>query len=201
MKFTKIPEDTFQTIQLNAGILLDDFTPSTQTMGNLLGATTGGIQLTCTPEFSDFGEDIDSCPKNTKELMHLDNWTVTMSGTFVTISADLAKRLVSAADATISTGLITPRNDLAQEDFMDMWWILDYSDINEGPKAGFVAIHLINGLSTGGFKIQSGDNSKGQFAFEFTGHYSIAEQDKVPFELYVKRDTSSNSGGGGNSTP
>lgn len=189
MKFTQIPADTFQNLQMNAGILLSTFDPTTGTVtaANILGATTGGINFTATPEFSDFGEDIDNAPKNTKELKRLDNWTVTMSGTFVTVTDSLAKMLVGAGD--LASNKITPRNDLAQTDFSDVWWVGDYSDTNTGNNAGFVAIHLINGLSTGGFQIQSGDRAKGQFAFEFTGHYSISAQDTVPFEVYVKTGT------------
>jgi hypothetical protein len=68
VKFTKIPEDTFKNIQLNAGILVKNFNPSTQVITGLMGATTGGISFTATPNFEDFGEDIDNCPKNSKEL-------------------------------------------------------------------------------------------------------------------------------------
>ena len=53
---------------------------------------------------------------------------------------------------------------------------------------------MLNGLSTGGFQIQSGDNAKGQFSFEFTGHYSMDNQDKVPFEVYVKAGTAEAAG-------
>lgn len=72
----------------------------------------------------------------------------------------------------------------------DIWWVGDYSDINEdgssAGKAGFIAIKLINALSTGGFKIQSGNNAKGTFEFEYTGHYGLEHIDTVPFELYIK---------------
>lgn len=68
MKFTKIPVDTFQKLQINAGILTTDFTPATGTIGEAgqIGATTGGVNFSATPEYSDYGEDIDNCPKNTK---------------------------------------------------------------------------------------------------------------------------------------
>ena len=33
MKFTKIPSDAFQKLQINAGILTTDFTPATGTIG------------------------------------------------------------------------------------------------------------------------------------------------------------------------
>ena len=98
MKYTQIPADTFQNIQLNAGILTDGFTPDTGEIGNILGATTGGTSFADAIEYIDFGDDIDNCPKNMKELKKLDSHTVTLSGTFVTMSAATAKLLMAAAD-------------------------------------------------------------------------------------------------------
>ena len=195
MKYTKIPADTFKQIQLNAGILVDAFDPATEEIGNIIGATTGGINFTATPEYSDYGEDIDNCPKNTKELKKQDSIDAKMTGTFVTVTAGLAKRLVAAGDIDANdAGHIIPRKDLVDSDFATIWWIGDYSDVNNGSNAGFVAIKLMNALSTGGFQIQSTDKGKGQFAFEFTGHFSMAAQDTVPYEIYVKN-------GGGEMTP
>lgn len=193
MKFTRIPENTFKQLQLNAGILATSFTPADGTLEeqNLIGATTGGVNFTAEPEYSDWGEDIDNCPVNVKELKKLDNWTVTMSGTFITVDTKAGKMLIGAAD--ISSSKLTPRNDVDLKDFQDLWWIGDYSDINtdgsQDGKAGFVAVHMMNALSTGGFQIQSGNREKGQFAFEFTGHYSIDAQDTVPFEVYISAGT------------
>lgn len=58
MKFTQIPTDTFQKLQLNAGILASEFTPSTGsiTASNILGATTGGITFSANPSFVDWGK-------------------------------------------------------------------------------------------------------------------------------------------------
>ena len=189
MKFTKIPETAFQNLQLNAGILLSDFAPDTGTLTEsaILGATTGGNNFAATPTYSDFGENIDNCPKNMKELKKLDTWEVTMSGTFVTVSADLAKVLVGAGD--LSGDKITPRANLEDADFTDLWWVGDYSDKNGETNGGFVAVHMMNALNTGGFTIQSTDKGKGQFAYNFTGHYSMSAQDTVPFEVYVHMGT------------
>lgn len=193
MEYTKIHPDTFKRLGMNAGLVLTDFDPTDGSYENtdLLGPTTGGVNFTATPSFLDFGEDIDNCPKNTKELKQLEDWEVTMSGTFVAITADMAQMLVSLAD--VSSGKITPRSTLSQSDFMDLWLVGDYSDKNEtgtGKTAGFIAIHLMNALSTGGFQIQTADKEKMQFAFEFTGHFSLDAQDTVPFEIYVKAGTS-----------
>lgn len=190
MKYTKIPTDTFKNLQLNAGVLLKSFDVEKQTMAadSIVGATSGGVSFTAVPSFIDFGEDIDNCPKNMKEMKKLDSWEAKMSGTFASVSKSLAKTLVGAAD--LSGSKIAPRNDLAAADFSDLWWVGDYSEVNEDGtstgKAGFIAIHLLNSLSTGGFSIQSSDKGKGQFEFEFTGHYSMEDQDKVPFEVYVQ---------------
>ena len=192
MKFTKIPSDAFQKLQINAGILTTDFTPATGTIGEAgqIGATTGGVNFAATPTYSDFGEDIDNCPKNMKELKRLDSWEVKMTGTFVNADTAIAKRLCGAADiGTSDTTKVTPRNDLKDADFADIWLVGDYSDKNGETNGGFIAIKLLNALSTGGFQLQTADKAKGQFAFEFTGHYSMSSQDTVPFEIYIKAGT------------
>lgn len=190
MKFTQIPSDTFKKLQLNAGVLATTFEPSTGTLTatNVIGATTGGISFEATPEFEDFGEDIDNCPKNTMELKKLTSWEVILSGTFVTMDTAVAKSMTGAADIDRSDPTkVVPRNDVdVEKDFSDIWFVGDYSDENTGESAGFIAIRVINALSTGGFKLQTTDKGKGNFEFEYTGHYSMSAQGTVPFEVYVK---------------
>lgn len=192
MKFTKIPSDAFQKLQINAGILTTDFTPSTGEIGaaGQIGATTGGVNFTATPTFTDFGEDIDNCPKNMKELKRQDMVEAKMSGTFVNADTKTAKMLCGAADIdTSDTTKVVPRTDLKDSDFTGLWLVGDYSDKNGAKNGGFIAIHMLDALSTGGFQLKTADKAKGQFAFEFTAHYSIAEQDKVPYEIYIKAGT------------
>lgn len=187
MNYTKIPADAFKNIQMNAGILVDSFAVETKTIGNIIGATSGGVNFVATPTYQDMGEDVDNCPKNTKELKKLKSWEAKLTGTFVTVTAGLAKTLIGSADVDADDNShIVPRNDIEDADFTDVWWVGDYSDVNSGNEAGFCAIHLMNALSTGGFQIQSADDGKGTFAFEFTGHYEMAKPDEVPFEVYVQ---------------
>lgn len=190
-KYSKIPANTFQHLAVNAGILLANFDPTTGTVveADMLGPTSGGVNFATTPTFSDWGEDIDNCPKNTKELKRLEDWDVKMSGSFVACSLDLARRLSALAD--VSGNKVTPRDTIdIENDFSDIWLVGDYSDVNTGTGAGFIAIHMMDALSTGGFQLQTTDKNKGQFAFEFTGHYSLDAQDTVPFEIYIKAGTS-----------
>lgn len=189
MKFTKIPVTTFENIQLNAGIILDAFDPNTGEIGNLLGATSGGINFKATPSFKDFGEDIDNCPKNMMELKKLESWDIGLSGTFATVTAALAKSLVGPAD--VADSKIIPRNEVLLKDFKELWWVGDYSSENSEETGGFVAIKMMNTLSTGGFQIQSTDKEKGKFAFEYTAHYSMKAQDTVPCEIFVQEGSES----------
>ena len=125
-----------------------------------------------------------------KELKKLDSWEAKCSGTYVTLDTAVAKSLLGAADiGTTDTTKVTPRNDLAQADFDDIWIVGDYSDKNGDTNGGYVAIKLMNALSTGGFQLQTTDKAKGQMAFEYTAHYSMSAQDTVPFEIYVKAGT------------
>lgn len=183
MKYTQIPVETFKQLQINAGMLLNKFNPATSPAEeDKLGATTGGINFTAAPTYSDFGEDIDNCPKNTLELKRQDDVEVKMSGTFVTINTESCKRLIGAADiSTEDPNKIIPRRDLKLEDFQDLYWVGDYGATD----GSYILIHIMNALNTGGFQLQSTDKAKGQFAFEFTGHYSMSAQDVVPYEIAI----------------
>lgn len=190
MKYTKMPSDAFQKLQLNAGIMVDSFTPETGVIGNILGATSGGINFASNPTFEDFGEDVDNCPPNMKELKRLTGFDPTMSGTFLTCTPAIIKTLVGAAVVDVDvTSRVVPQSELVSSDFGEVWWIGDYSDQNTGESAGFIAIHLINALNQTGFQIQSGKNAKGQMGFEFHAHYSLSDQETVPFEIYCKTGT------------
>lgn len=190
MKFTKVATDAFQQFQLNAGVLLTEYTPgSAIDTTKIFAATSGGTNFTASPEYSDYGEDVDNVPANTKQLKVLESVTATMSGTLKTATTAVAKRLMAAADVDANTGKITPRADLADADFFDLWWVGDYSNYNGDTNGGYVAIHLINALSTGGFQLQSNDKGKGDFSFEFTGHYDISDITVLPYEVYIKAGT------------
>ena len=186
MAYKQIPVNTFEELVLNAGIMVDNFTPATGVIGNIIGATTGGLQFNATPTFKDFGEDIDNCPKNTKELMQTDDITITATGTLLTVDANTVARGLALADVaavTGSTGLskITLRKDIDLEnDFKDVWIIADYG------KGGFIAIHMKDVMSTGGFQLKTTDKGKGQFPFTYTAHYSLDAQENVPCEIFVQ---------------
>lgn len=197
MKYTKVAADAFEKLQLNAGILLESFTPSTGTIGDIIGATSGGITFNTNPTYQDFGEDVDNVKPNTKELKRLQYFDPTLSGTLLTCTPAVIKQLIGAADVdSTDTTKVIPREKLAEADFSDVWWVGDYSDVNTGSSAGFIAIHLMSTLNTSGFQIQSGKDAKGQMAFEYHAHYSIDDDETVPFEIYCKAGTAQSGGNG-----
>ena len=190
MKYTQVKSDTFQTLQLNAGIMVDSFVPSTGVIGNILGATTGGFTFASNPTYTDFGEDVDNVPANTWQLKRITAYDPAISGTFLTVTAANAKELAGAAavDSLDSTHVV-PSHELSEDDFADVWIVGDYSDKNTGTTAGFVAVHLMNALNTAGIQWTTTKDGKGKFAFEFHGHYDLDAVDEVPFEIYVKAGT------------
>ena len=181
-RFTVIPSDAFDELQMDAGVLLKTFNPAAPAAPNdsdIIGATTGGINPQCIPTYSDFGEDVDNVPNNLKEFKHLDGWDCKIATTGLGTSPELIKLALGAADIPNSnSSKIVPRRDLEQTDFADIWWVGDRAD------GGLVAIRLINALSTGGFSLQTTKNGKGTVSIELTGHVSINAQTVVPMEFY-----------------
>lgn len=179
--FSVIPQDTFDELQVDAGVLLNTFNPASPAVTDsaIITATTGGITVSCVPTYSDWGEDVDNCPNNTKELKHLEGWDCKITTTALGTTPELIRQSLGAADidGTGSTKIL-PRANLKGTDFADLWWVGDRAD------GGMVAVKLINALSTGGFSLKTNKNGKGQLTLELTGHVSINAQTVVPMEFY-----------------
>lgn len=180
-KFSVIPENTFKELQTDAGVLLKTFNPETGELNDadIICATTGGINPSCVPTYSDMGEDVDNCPNGMKELKHLDSWECRLSFTALGVSPEVIRMALGAADVdSTDPTKIVPRMDLKDTDFADVWWVGDRSD------GGMVAIQLKNALSTSGFSLQTTKNGKGQISVDLLGHVSIQNQDTVPMVFY-----------------
>ena len=185
MTFTQIPQDTFEKIQANAGVILSDFDPTSPTLtrANIICPTSGGVRVNVTPSFSDWGDDVDNCPKNTKELKHQDNIDCTFSFTCLSYSVNTIKMAIGAATAVAPTssavGTVTVDRDLTAAHFANsIWWVSDLAD------GRWIAAELSNVLSTGGLSIQSTDNGKGKSEVTLMGHYTIESPDIVPIKFY-----------------
>lgn len=184
-RFTVIANDAFDALQVDAGVLLTNFDPSnpynTPDSSDILATTTGGVNPTCAPTYSDYGEDVDNVPNNMMEFKHLDGWEAKMAFSSIKFNAANTKWSLGAADSQLLANGVTkiaPRRDVSLSDFADLWWVGDKAN------GGAYAIKLLNALSTGGLNIQSTKNGKGTNEIEVTGHVSIDAQDVMPMEIY-----------------
>lgn len=188
--YTRVAEDAFSALQLDAGVLLSSFDPASPYTEpddeDIIATTTGGINVVCEPTYSDFGEDVDNVPNNMMEFKHLDGWNCTMGFSSIKFNAaNTVWALGAATKTTTAPGQntagydkIVPNRNLQQTDFKDIWWVGDKAD------GGAYAVKLCNALSTGGMNIQTTKNGKGTNAVTLTGHVSISAQNAMPMEFY-----------------
>ena len=184
-KFVRVSENTFNEIQLEAGLILNQFDPTGAAEvedSHIVCATTGGISINCKPSFTDYGEDIDNVPNNMLEFKEVDGWDCTIGFTALNTSASVIKLALGAADN--DGNKITPRFDMTKDDAADIWWVGERAD------GGFVACCLKNALSTDGLSLKTTKKGKGQLSCTLTGHVSITAQDVVPMEFYVQEGES-----------
>lgn len=182
-KFSEVPADLLETIGTNAGMLLTEFDISTGEYDpeNIIGATSGGISFDDTPNFVDFADGIDNLPLNTMEMKHINNRTVKVSGTFVSLSGATAAYLAQGHAQTLGKKTqIVINQDVVGTDYKDIYFVTNY-----GISGGAIIIKLKNALSTGGFKLSTENNNKVKAAFEFTAHYSMDNLDDSPYEVYL----------------
>lgn len=184
--FNRIPKDTFDSLILDAGMLLRTFDPAKPAQPkdeDIICATTGGVNVVCKPTYSDMGEDVDNCPNNLMEFKNLDGWECSMGTTAITPSLELIQMALGAADIDVQNNKVTPRSYLELTDFREVWFLAPTS------KGGFALVHLMNGLSSDGFSLQTGKKTKSQFPINIVGHVSKDAQEVVPMEFYLALGT------------
>lgn len=185
MRFSDIPLDIFNEIVFNAGLLLADFNleEGTYKREDIIGATSGGLKFSAKFDTIDLGEDIDGCPKGTKEMMQIQNWDINCSGDRKSLTKTTIKNSLAAADIKeIDSGIteITLRKELKLTDFFSVWMLCDY-----GRTDGFIAIHMWDVLDTNGFALKTADGEKGSTSFNYKGHFSVEDVSKVPCKIYL----------------
>lgn len=178
-KFSKIPQDAFERMQLDAGVILRSFDPNSAAEpadSDIVCATKGGVTITCVPKYSDMGDDVDNCPAGTMELKKLEGWSCGMK--FVSLGSDVSDIRLALGCAEVSGNTVIPKRSIGSGDYSDIWWVGDCAG------GGMLAVCLKNSLSEKGLEFQSSKNSKGQLVIELKGHVSISDPDEVPMEFY-----------------
>lgn len=189
--FTRIPADTFEQIQTNAGILLYNFDPANPTVKDedIICPTTGGITARCVATYSDLGEDVDNCPANLLELKNVDSWDCGLEFTSLGTSPKSIRLALGAADIDSEDPThIVPRRTLKVSDAQDIWWVGDKAN------GGMLAVCLKKALSTSGFSLKTTKNGKGNTTVNLTGHVTVATQGEVPMEFW-SADPAADTGG------
>ena len=198
-EYMKVPSDTFETIQMDAGIICTSFTPSTGAFSGIVGAIgSDGFSFKSNPTFEDFGEDIGNIPPNTMQMLRIKYFDPTVSGNYKNVTNALIKELEAGEGYAVesnnadTTHIVPEAGFIEEAKFTDLYFIGNYSNHNTGtgstaPYAGYMVVHLKNALNKTGFQWQTKKDGKGTFAFEYHGHYDLDDMDDQPFEYYIRK--------------
>lgn len=188
LKYAQVPADLYKEIVFGPGMLCENFDIETYVASSPICATSGGFTLDATRSYIDIGAGIDNMPENTMENKRIETTKYGFSTTAVSAGPEMIKTALGAADIEeLLNGVfkITPRPDIQSGDFKNLWWVVDYSDINTGEKAGFMAFHYKNTFTTSGLSLKSTNKDKATFDLNFEAHYSIENINDEPFTAYM----------------
>lgn len=195
-----IRKETFENLQLNAGIFIKDFVysgitsagdlkneiqlcveGSVSAQGTILGATRGGGSFTVTRDLR--SPDVDGKRYGFKGDTFVDSVEAQISTTLVEITPDnIVDALGSATLATSSNGLVTTINlntAIDSDDYLtNICWVGDISD------GRYVLIALKNALNQADFSLTFTDKGEGTLPVEFHAKQDdVEDYDTAPFEI------------------
>lgn len=190
---TPLRKETYEKLQLNAGITLFNFDYSAISNAaslktaiaaakasgtNLLGATRGGGTFTITREIRQV--EADGVRFRFKGSEIVDSADAYLSETLIEVTPEHIKKVLGNADVTTDGDktTISLRTAIEDEDYLEnIVWIGDTSK-------GFVAICLYNALNTADFTLTFADKSEGTINCEFHAHQGdVDDFDEVPCEI------------------
>lgn len=190
-----IRTETFEKLQLNAGIFLKNLDYSSiadaaalktaiaaaVTAGTtILGATRGGGTFTVTREMRT--PEIDGMRYPFKGSDFVDSIDAYLSTTLVEITSSNIKDILGSATATTSGKKTTIKMHTAIDPDTDyissLTWVGDLAD------GQLVAITLKNAINTADFSLTFTDKGEGTLAAEFHARQAdVADYDEAPFEI------------------
>ena len=189
-----IRSETFQNLQLNAGIFIKNFTYSSIadasalktaiataiTAGtDILGATRGGGTFVATREIRT--PEVDGMRYGFKGSDFVDSVDAYLSTTLIEVTPDSVKACLGNATATTSGKKTTIKMHTAIEttDYLtNICWVGDLAD------GRLVLICLENALNTADFTLTFTDKGEGTLAAEFHARQAeVNDYDYAPFEI------------------
>ena len=191
---TSLRPETFDNLQLNAGVFLFNFDAENhkdaaaledavlaalEAGTNILGATIGGGSFNATPSIRQIEADGMRYPVVGSTVN--DMWTVNLSTTMKEVTPENFKRALMSCDM-IKEGNVTKltvRTDIMPTDYIPkLCWVGDTSK-------GFVLIELDNVLNIAGASFTFTDKGEGQIPVEFQAHVDdLYKMDEAPFRIY-----------------
>ena len=196
---TALRADTFNNLQLNAGILLknlsyDSVTDATalktaianiisggsNPIGTLIGATRGGGSFNVTREMRT--PEIDGMRYGFKGSDFVDSADAYLSTTLVEITPQNMQDLLSAGTTATPTGKKTTvkmNTAIGTDDYLtNICWVGDLAD------GQLVLICLKNAINTADFTFTYTDKGEGTLAAEFHARQAnVSDYDEAPFEV------------------
>lgn len=201
VNMTGLRPETFDNLQLNAGVFLLDFDwPSAKTATalataamaaikagtGLLGATQGGGSFQCTPTTRNI--EVDGLRYPIVGSTVIDSWNVQMTGTLKEVTPENYQRMLATGDIEEKEDgkvkIITVRTsiDKAKDYLPKLCWIGDTSK-------GYCLIELDNVMNTSGVNITFADRGEGTLPFTFVAHVKdLASQNKAPCRVVFFED-------------
>lgn len=190
--------DTFNKLQLNAGILLKDLDYSSVTdstalktaianivsggsspIGTLVGATRGGGTFTVTRDMRT--PEIDGMRYGFKGSDFVDSTDAYLSTTLVEVTAENVETLLGSGTSTTSGKKTTVKMNTAisASDYLtNVCWVGDLAD------GQLVLICLKNAINTADFTFTYTDKGEGTLAAEFHARQAaVNDYDNAPFEV------------------
>lgn len=191
---TPLREETFENLQLNAGIFIKNFTYTSITSAsalktaiasaittgtNILGATRGGGSFTVTREMRT--PEVDGKRYGFKGDTFIDSVEAQLSTTLIEITPDNLVNALGSATATTSGSktTITLSTALDTNDYLtNLCWIGDLAD------GRYVLICLKNAINTADLTLTFSDKGEGTLPVEFHARQaSVNDYDTAPFEI------------------
>lgn len=195
---TALRADTFDKLQLNAGIVLKNLSYASVTdatalktaianiisggsnpIGELVGATRGGGTFTVTREMRT--PEIDGMRYPFKGSDFVDSIDAYLSTTLVEITADNIADLLATGSATTSGKKTTVKmaTAIGSSDYLEnICWVGDLAD------GQLVLICLKNAINTADFTFTYTDKGEGTLAAEFHARQAnVDDYDNAPFEV------------------
>lgn len=181
-KATRITADAAEKMQINAGVLLNEFdieNPVAPADSAIVCETTGDFSITCSPTTEDLFADVNNAPVNTMEGKHITGWTCGLTVTALSVTLETIKLSLGAAEIGAGGG-VHPRDDFKLDDFVPLYWIGDMIDDTK-----LLVVAMDNTVSTGGLSISTTNKGKGKLGLTLTPHASLEDQTKIPMAFYV----------------